>query len=158
MLKCPPRLGTLQSVLTHWARDKWTSFRRRHFQVHHLERKYLNSDLNFTEVCSSGSNQQFLSIGLDNGLAAQATSHYLNQWWLVYRRIYASLGLNELTRHLSTAWATGKHQNQNTKLRDFMRSDDILSLYGKIAFNLCGQDSNPGVTGNLNLPDLASSW
>ena len=28
--------------------------------------------------------------------AGQATSHYLNQWWLVYRRIYASLGLNEL--------------------------------------------------------------
>ena len=29
--------------------------------------------------------------------ADEATSHYLNQWWLVYRRIYASLGLNELT-------------------------------------------------------------
>ena len=29
--------------------------------------------------------------------ADQATSHYLNQWWLDYRRIYASLGLNELT-------------------------------------------------------------
>ena len=28
--------------------------------------------------------------------AGQATSHYLNQWWLVYWRIYASLGLNEL--------------------------------------------------------------
>ena len=27
----------------------------------------------------------------------QATSHYLNQWWFDYRRIYASLGLNELT-------------------------------------------------------------
>ena len=26
--------------------------------------------------------------------ADQATSHYLNQWWLVYWRIYASLGLN----------------------------------------------------------------
>ena len=26
----------------------------------------------------------------------QATSHYLNQWWLVYRRIYAALCLNEL--------------------------------------------------------------
>ena len=25
-----------------------------------------------------------------------ATSHYLNQWWLVYWRPYASLGLNEL--------------------------------------------------------------
>ena len=23
-------------------------------------------------------------------------THYLNQWWLYYRRIYASLGLNEL--------------------------------------------------------------
>ena len=28
--------------------------------------------------------------------AVQATSHYLNQWWLDYWRIYASLGLNEL--------------------------------------------------------------
>ena len=26
-----------------------------------------------------------------------ATSHYLNQWWLDHWRIYASLGLNELT-------------------------------------------------------------
>ena len=31
--------------------------------------------------------------------AGQATSHYLNQWWLVYWRIYASLSLNELTCH-----------------------------------------------------------
>ena len=28
--------------------------------------------------------------------ADQATRHYLNQWWLDYQRIYASLGLNEL--------------------------------------------------------------
>ena len=28
--------------------------------------------------------------------ANQATSHYLNQWWLVYLRIYASLGFHEL--------------------------------------------------------------
>ena len=27
--------------------------------------------------------------------AVQATSHYLNQWWLIYRRIYVSLGLND---------------------------------------------------------------
>ena len=27
----------------------------------------------------------------------QVTNHYLNQWWLVYWRIYALLGLNELT-------------------------------------------------------------
>ena len=34
--------------------------------------------------------------------AVQATSHYLNQWWLVYWRIYASLGLNELNEPMMT--------------------------------------------------------
>ena len=34
-----------------------------------------------------------------------ATSHYLNQWWLVQRRIYASLGLNELIRRASDKMA-----------------------------------------------------
>ena len=29
--------------------------------------------------------------------ADKATSHYLNQWWLDYRRIYASHGLHELS-------------------------------------------------------------
>ena len=33
--------------------------------------------------------------------ADQASSHHLNQWWLIYCRIYASLGLNELT-HIHT--------------------------------------------------------
>ena len=28
--------------------------------------------------------------------ADQATSHYLNHWWLFHRRMYASLGLDEL--------------------------------------------------------------
>ena len=28
--------------------------------------------------------------------AGRATGHYLNQWWLDYRRIYASLGLKEV--------------------------------------------------------------
>ena len=32
--------------------------------------------------------------------ADQATSHYLNQWWLVHCRIYASFGLNELKKTL----------------------------------------------------------
>ena len=36
--------------------------------------------------------------------ADQATSHYLNQWWLDYRRIYASLGLNELKSMCENAW------------------------------------------------------
>ena len=42
--------------------------------------------------------QHWLRKWLDAG---QATNHYLNQWWLVYWRIYASFGLNELNRVLS---------------------------------------------------------
>ena len=30
----------------------------------------------------------------------QVTSHYLNQWWLLYQRIYASLGLDKLRNDL----------------------------------------------------------
>ena len=33
-------------------------------------------------------------------VAVQATSHYQNQWWLVYWRIYASLDLNELAKEV----------------------------------------------------------
>ena len=38
--------------LTHLSREKWTPFRRRHFQMHLYEWKVLYYDLNFTEVCS----------------------------------------------------------------------------------------------------------
>ena len=38
--------------LTRWGRDKWTPFRRRHFQMHFREWKYMNFDWNFIEVCS----------------------------------------------------------------------------------------------------------
>ena len=46
------------------------------------------------KIVPKGPNNKFSSIGSDNGLV---TRHYLKQCWLVYRRIYASLGLNELT-------------------------------------------------------------
>ena len=39
----------------------------------------------------------------------QATSHYLNQWWLEYWRIYASRGLNELSRNEGEARGNATH-------------------------------------------------
>ena len=84
-------------VLTHWGRDQiaviflttfsnaffltkmyqcqlkfhWSSFlKARLTKFQHWFRKWLSAD--------------------------QTTSHYLNQWWFDYRRIYASLGLNKL--------------------------------------------------------------
>ena len=38
--------------LTHGGRAKWLQFCSRHFQMHFLERKYMNFDHNFTEFCS----------------------------------------------------------------------------------------------------------
>ena len=38
--------------------------------------------------------------------ADQATSHYLNQWWSVYWRIYASLGINKLKHWDKDKWPT----------------------------------------------------
>ena len=36
------------------------------------------------------------NIGLDNGLAlTRRQAIYLKQWWLDYRRIYASLGVDD---------------------------------------------------------------
>ena len=39
---------------------------------------------------------------------AQAKNYYRNQWWLVYWRIYASLGLNELKEMASVKVETEK--------------------------------------------------
>ena len=50
-------------------------------------------------------NQHWFRKWLGTG---QAASHYLNQWWLIYWRIYASIGLNE---HQLMAGVT----NKNTK-------------------------------------------
>ena len=55
--------------LTHWDRDKWPPFRRKHFQMHFLEWKCLNLDQNFTDVSSYGSNYQYSGIGSDGGLS-----------------------------------------------------------------------------------------
>ena len=40
------------SYLTHWGREIWPTFPRRHFEMHFLEWKCMNFDYNFTECCS----------------------------------------------------------------------------------------------------------
>ena len=70
----------------------WQPFSRRYFQMHFLEWKLWISveiSLKFVPKCPISNIPALLG-------ADQATIHYLNKWWLVYWRIYASLGLNEL--------------------------------------------------------------
>ena len=93
---CPAYAWDLD--LTHWAETKWARFSRWYFQMHFLEWKCLNSDYNFTEVCSQMSNWQYPSIGSDNDLAPNRRQAII--WTndvLGCRRIYVSLDLlNEL--------------------------------------------------------------
>ena len=91
----------LRFVMLYWhicTETKWTPFCRRHFQIHFLNEKYESRIKlhwsRFLKVQLMVSQHWFkLWLG-----ANQATSHHLKQWWLVYWRIYASLGLNESRR------------------------------------------------------------
>ena len=65
--------------------------------MHFHEWKVLYFDSNFTEVCSQESNEQYSSIGLDNGLAPIRLQAII---WTnedpVHWRLYAALGGDEL--------------------------------------------------------------
>ena len=64
------RFETILFCLKHIeAEAKLPAFRKRHFQAHFLDWKFLNFKQNFTEICSLWSNWQYGSSGSDNGLA-----------------------------------------------------------------------------------------
>ena len=69
----------------------------RHFPDDILKYIFLNENVWISITISL----MFVSKGPINNIPAlvqiMACRHYLNRWWLVYWRIYASLGLNELT-------------------------------------------------------------
>ena len=91
-------METLYQWLTHWGRDKMDAISQTTFssafswiKMFEFRQKFhwslfLRVKLTMFHHCL----RWWLGAG-------QATSHYLKQWWLVYWRIYASLGLNELS-------------------------------------------------------------
>ena len=62
--------------------------------------------------------------------AVQATSHYLNQWWLVSWHIYASLGLNEIYLIL-TLRLHEHHGSLNQQQPDFVQQLSFNSELGQ---------------------------
>ena len=90
-------------ILTHWGRDKMDSIFQTTFPNAFSSMEMFEFRLKFhwslfLRVQLTISQHWFRKwLG-----AVQATSHYLNQWWLVYWRIYASPGLNELTMQTHT--------------------------------------------------------
>ena len=83
--------------LTHWGRDKMDASFQTTFSNAFSWMKMFEFRLKFHWSLFLGVKltifQHWFRLWLG---AVQATSQYLNQWWLIYWRIYASLGLNEL--------------------------------------------------------------
>ena len=85
--------------LTHWDRDESDNIPQKTFSNIFSPMKMFDFGLNFHW-------RLFLRVRVQLTIfqhwvrswlgAFQATRHYLNQWWLVYWRIYASLGFNAL--------------------------------------------------------------
>ena len=96
MLQCS--LVIRQPILTHWGRDKMAAISQTTFSNVFSSMKMFKFRLRFHWSLFPRVQLTIFHHWFRWWLGAvQATSHYLNQWWLVYRRIYASPGLNELT-------------------------------------------------------------
>ena len=91
---CPP---ILLHTLTHWGRDKMAAISQTTLSNSFSWMKMLEFRLKFHWSLFPRVQLTIFQHWFRWWLCAdQATSHYLNQWWLDHRRIYASLGLNEL--------------------------------------------------------------
>ena len=83
-------------VLTHWGRDNMAAVSQTTLSNAFSWMKMLEFRLRFHWSLFLRVQLTIIQHWFRKWLGAgQATSHYLNQWWLVYWRIYASLGLNE---------------------------------------------------------------
>ena len=88
--------SAIDPILTHWGRDKMADIFLTTFSNAFLWMKI------YEFRCKFHGNLYLTVTGPINNIPAlvlimwPATSQYLNQWWLDYRRIYASLGLNEI--------------------------------------------------------------
>ena len=96
-----------------WIVSRWTTKRRnsntltprwngQHFADDILKHIFFNENVWISIHMSlkrvpKGSFDSITALFQVMSWCGQATSHYRNQWWPVYRRIYASLGPNELS-------------------------------------------------------------
>ena len=89
--------GGVILLLTHWARDKI----RRHFADDIFKCIFLDANI----WISIKIPPKFVPKGPINNIAALVQiMACLNQWCLVYWRVYASLGLNEFCQRLGHGW------------------------------------------------------
>ena len=101
------------NMLTHWGWDKMDAISQTTFSRAFSSMKIVVFWLNFHWNMFARVQLTIIHHWFKYWLGVyQAISHYLNQWWLVYRHIYASLGLNELIISISV----GEAKPSNTGL------------------------------------------
>ena len=84
--------------LTHWGRDKMAAISQTTLSIAFSLMKMVEFSLKFHWSLFIRVQLTIFQHWFRWWLGAdQATIHYLKQWWLDYRRIYASVSLNELT-------------------------------------------------------------
>ena len=115
-------------LLTHWGRDEMTAIFQttlsnefswmKMYQFRLIFRWSLFLRVQLTVL------QHWFRLWLG---ADQATSHYLNQWWLDYRRIYPSLGLNELIWKLRLFIDTKRFSKTKCQIRLEWCHNDMIS-------------------------------
>ena len=102
-------------VLTHWGRDKMAVIFQTTFSSGFSWTKMYEFRLKFHWSLFLRVQLTIFQHWFRYWLGAgQATSHFLNQWWLIYRRIYASLGLNELTTLVGYTMSCSRHDATRT--------------------------------------------
>ena len=142
------------ATLTHWGRDKMDAISQtifsRAFSSMKIVVSWLNFHWNIFATVQLTIIQHWFRLWLGAG---QATSHYLNQWWLVYWRIYASLGLNELRlpRNLFIFMVVAAPQ-QRWRLSNFERNMKNL-IYGYVTSYIYVTERLVNY-GNLAIPSL----
>ena len=86
------------NMLTHWGWDKMADISQTTFWNAFSWMKMCKFGLGFLWILLPRVQLTIYQDWFRKWLGAdQATSHYLDQWWLDYRCIYASLSLNEVT-------------------------------------------------------------
>ena len=112
--------------LTHWGRDEMNNISQTTFSNVFSSMKMFEFRLKFHWSLFARVHLTIFQHWFRKWLGAvQATSHYLNLWWFVYRRIYASLGLNELIPFVCVS-------DTVKKTRDIETEEMLEELHGKI--------------------------
>ena len=100
--------------LTHWGRDKMAAIFQTTFWNGFSSMKMYEYRLKFHLSLFLRVKLTIFRHWFRKWLGAdQATSHFMNQWWLVCWRIYASLGLNELINRCWKIWSI-PHSTKHT--------------------------------------------